>query len=319
MKLEEKSIKLFWIVGAFFFTIFVSNPAIALVTGVAISLIFGNAYCKFTSMLSKRMLEVSVVLLGFGIQLSVIIKVGASSVWITLIGIVLAFSIGMFLGKLFKIDKNTSILLTSGTAICGGSAIAAIAPSINAKQGEIAVSMAVVFLLNAIGLVVFPFIAHMLNLSEADFGLWAALAIHDTSSVVGAAAGYGALALTIATTVKLTRALWILPVAIIASKLTKSEGKPKFQWFLLGFLLAGLINSFFPQLINTWEMFATTGKMLMSGTLFLVGAGLTMKVIKEVGAKALIMAVILWIIMSIISLAAILTGVWQLPTEIFLK
>ncbi len=318
MTLTLNMIQRLWLLGALTFTILLPNPVIALVVGGAISLIFGNKARAYTSKLSKQALQLAVILLGFGIQFSVIMKVGYSSIWITFIGIMLTFIFGFALSKVFGIEKNLSILLSSGTGICGGSAIAAVAPAINAKEGETAVAMAVVFLLNAVGLVLFPIVGHMLNMSEVDFGLWAALAIHDTSSVVGAAAAYGTVALAVGATVKLTRALWILPVAFIMGKIAQNEAKPKFQWFLIGFLLAGLINSLLPSFADIWQFLSVVGKQLMAGTLFLVGAGLTRQELKNVGAKALIMAVILWAIMSIISLSAIMTGVWSIPVELFI-
>ncbi len=315
--ISASSVKIFWIVCAILFTVFLPNPVIALVAGGAISLTLGNNTRSFTTKISKKALQLAVILLGFGIQFSVILKVGYSSIWITFIGITLTFIFGFILGKMFKIDKNLSILLSSGTAICGGSAIAAVAPAINAKEGETAVAMAVVFLLNAVGLVLFPFVAHAIGMNEVDFGLWAALAIHDTSSVVGAAASYGAVALAVGTTVKLTRALWILPVAFVMGKIANTESKPKFQWFLVGFLLAGLINSLLPYFSDIWQFLALSGKHLMAGTLFLIGAGLTRNELKNIGAKSLTMAIILWAIMSIISLIAISSGLWSIPADLF--
>lgn len=308
--------KIFWLVAAALLSITVSNPAISLIFGLLIGIFLGNPLKSFTSLASKKLLQISVVMLGFGLQFSVIMKVGFASIGITFSGIALTLIVGMLLGRFFKIDKNLTILLTSGTAICGGSAIAAMAPAISATQSQTAVAMAVIFLLNAVGLVLFPIIGHGLEMSQETFGLWAAVAIHDTSSVVGAAAAYGSVALMIGTTVKLTRALWIFPLSFVAARLNKTEAKPKFQWFLIGFLAAGLLRSLIPYADPAWNSFALSGKHLMSGTLFLIGAGLTMDELRKIGVKSLIMAATLWVIISAISLAAVLTGVWSISSEI---
>lgn len=311
--------KIFWFIGAAVLSIVTSNPAISLVIGVAIGVVLGNPLKSFTGKTSKILLQLSVILLGFGLQFSVIMKVGLASVGITFSGIAVTLLLGMLLGRFFNIDKNLTILLTSGTAICGGSAIAAMAPAISATQSQTAVAMAVIFLLNAVGLVVFPIVGHLIGMSQEAFGLWAAVAIHDTSSVVGATAAYGSVALLIGTTVKLTRALWIFPLSFAAARLNKSEAKPKFQWFLIGFLAAGLMRSIIPGLDGMWNSFAITGKHLMSGTLFLVGAGLTMDELGKIGVKSLFMAVVLWIIVSILSLTAVLTGIWSISPDIITK
>lgn len=306
------SYKTFWFVVALILSIITDIPAIGLAVGIAIALIFGNPVKKVTGQVSKKLLQTSVVLLGFGMQIGMILKVGLSSIGITFTSIAMTLIIGLLLGKLFHIEKNLSILLTSGTAICGGSAIAAMAPAINATQEQTAIAMAIIFLLNALGLIIFPFIGTMFNIDESAFGLWSAIAIHDTSSVVGAATQYGIIATEIAITVKLTRALWIFPLAYIVAKFNKSETKPPFQWFLIGFLLAGVITSLFPTLKNVWDVLSMIGKHLMTGTLFLIGAGLTMEELKKVGATALITSVLLWIAISIISIALISTGIWSI-------
>lgn len=308
--------KIFWFAAAALFSITISNPAISLIIGLLIGIFLGNPLKSFTGVASKKLLQISVVMLGFGLQFSVIMKVGLASIGITFSGIALTLVAGMLLGRFFKIDKKLTILLTSGTAICGGSAIAAMAPAISATQSQTAVAMAVIFLLNAVGLIIFPIVGHAIGMSQETFGLWAAVAIHDTSSVVGATAAYGGVALMIGTTVKLTRALWILPLSFAAARLNKTEAKPKFQWFLVGFLAAGLLRSLIPQADTVWNSFALSGKHLMSGTLFLIGAGLTLEELQKIGVKSLIMAVILWVIVSAISLAAVLTGVWSISPEI---
>lgn len=310
------SYKTFWFAAALILSISTDFPAIGLVIGIAIALIFGNPLKSVTGKISKKLLQTSVILLGFGMQIGVILKVGFASIGITFTSILITMIAGLLLGRFFQIERNLSILLTSGTAICGGSAIAAMAPAINATQGQTAVAMAVVFLLNALGLIIFPPLGHLLGMDEASFGLWAAIAIHDTSSVVGAASQYGTIAAGIAITVKLTRALWIFPLAFGAAKLNKSETKPPFQWFLIGFLLAGLITTLVPAGKDLWTSLSTVGKHLMTGTLFLVGAGLTLEELKKVGVRSLLVSVILWIIITLVSLGAISMGIWYISPEI---
>lgn len=310
------SYKTFWFAVALILSISTDFPAIGLVIGIAIALIFGNPLKSVTGKISKKLLQTSVILLGFGMQIGVILKVGFASIGITFTSIAITMIAGLLLGRFFQIERNLSILLTSGTAICGGSAIAAMAPAINATQGQTAVAMAVVFLLNALGLIIFPPLGHLLGMDEASFGLWSAIAIHDTSSVVGAAAQYGSIAAGIAITVKLTRALWIFPLAFGAAKLNKSETKPPFQWFLIGFLLAGLITTLVPAGKDIWTSLSTVGKHLMTGTLFLVGAGLTMEELRKVGVRSLLVSVILWIIITLVSLGAISMGIWYISPEI---
>ena len=237
-----------------------------------------------------------------------VLKVGAASLWVTLISISATLAIGSALGKVFGIERRLAVLLSSGTAICGGSAIAAMAPAISASSVETGVAMAVIFLLNGIALFLFPPLGHLIGLTQEQFGFWAALAIHDTSSVVGAASIYGAAALAIGATVKLTRALWILPVSYLGARLAKSEAKAKFQWFLLGFLLAALVRSLAPQFGALWDAGSLAGKHMMTGTLFLIGGGLGRAELKKIGAKPLVMAAALWCIISCLSLAAVKLG-----------
>jgi len=297
--------KLFWIILAIVISIFVTNPAIGLIIGIAISIIFYNPQIEFTSYLSRTLLKLSIVLLGFGLNLSVILKTTISSIPITVITISFTMILGYLIGKLLKIDKNIVTLISSGTAICGGSAIAAIAPTINASSPQIAISMTTIFLLNAVALIIFPPIATYLGLSQEQFGLWAAIAIHDTSSVVGAAATYGATALMIATTVKLTRTIWIMPLALIISKLNRSTNNVKFPLFILGFIAAAAINTFFSTFNISVDILPTIGKGMMSGILFLIGAGLTINELKKIGVAPLILAIILWITVSILTLLLI--------------
>ena len=297
-----------WLAAAALLSILTSNPAWGLLLGSAAALSAGNPAAESTGKVSKKLLQIAVILLGFGMHLNTVIRVGLTSVWITMISISLTLIIGMTLGRMFGVERDLSLLLSTGTAVCGGSAIAAMSPSIGASQSDTGVAMAVVFLLNGAGLLIFPAIGRFFELSQQQFGFWAALAIHDTSSVVGAAAIYGAEALAIGTTVKLTRALWILPLAIGGAKLNRSESKAPFQWFLIGFLAAAAARSLFPAFEAVWDLGSLAGKHLMTGTLFLIGAGLSRDKLKKIGFKPLFMAVTLWLIISILSLTAVIKG-----------
>lgn len=300
--------KYFWFAAAAALSVITPNPAVGLALGLAIALTVGNPAQKETSAASKKLLQLSVILLGFGMRFDAVLKVGAASLWVTLISISATLAIGSALGKVFGIERRLAVLLSSGTAICGGSAIAAMAPAISASSVETGVAMAVIFLLNGIALFLFPPLGHLIGLTQEQFGFWAALAIHDTSSVVGAASIYGAAALAIGATVKLTRALWILPVSYLGARLAKSEAKAKFQWFLLGFLLAALVRSLAPQFDALWDAGSLVGKHMMTGTLFLIGGGLGRAELKKIGAKPLVMAAVLWCIISCLSLAAVKLG-----------
>ena len=300
--------KYFWFAAAAALSVITPNPAVGLALGLAIALTVGNPAQKETSAASKKLLQLSVILLGFGMRFDAVLKVGFASLWVTLISISATLAIGSALGKVFGIERRLAVLLSSGTAICGGSAIAAMAPAISASSVETGVAMAVIFLLNGIALFLFPPLGHLIGLTQEQFGFWAALAIHDTSSVVGAASIYGAAALAIGATVKLTRALWILPVSYLGARLAKSEAKAKFQWFLLGFLLAALVRSLAPQFGALWDAGALAGKHMMTGTLFLIGGGLGRAELKKIGAKPLVMAAVLWAVISCLSLAAVKLG-----------
>ena len=300
--------KYFWFAAAAALSVITPNPAVGLALGLAIALTVGNPAQKETSAASKKLLQLSVILLGFGMRFDAVLKVGFASLWVTLISISATLAIGSALGKECCIERRLAVLRSSGTAICGGSAIAAMAPAISASSVETGVAMAVIFLLNGIALFLFPPLGHLIGLTQEQFGFWAALAIHDTSSVVGAASIYGAAALAIGATVKLTRALWILPVSYLGARLAKSEAKAKFQWFLLGFLLAALVRSLAPQFGALWDAGSLAGKHMMTGTLFLIGGGLGRAELKKIGAKPLVMAAVLWFIISCLSLAAVKLG-----------
>ncbi|MEN6385829.1 MAG: putative sulfate exporter family transporter [Phycisphaerales bacterium] len=308
---NETKLYLLWLSVSVTLAVIFESPAVALIIGAVIALTGGNPARKQTSKASKYMLQTAVILLGFKLQIDVVLKVGLSSIWITMISIVFTMLLGWLLGKMFKTDVHLTTLLSSGTAICGGSAIAAMAPAIGASPTITAISLAVVFLLNAVGLLIFPEIGAFFHLTQSQFGIWSALAIHDTSSVVGAASIYGTTALSIATTVKLTRALWILPLSFAGSYIHKSKSAAKFPWFLLGFLATSAINTYvtchpFSVVFSGSAFF---GKRLMVATLFLIGLGLTRSELKNIGIKPLIQAIILWLIVASITLTFIIYGI----------
>jgi uncharacterized integral membrane protein (TIGR00698 family) len=280
----------------------------ALVAGIVFSLLLENPWPKQTSILSKKLLQISVVGLGFGLSLGEVWHVGKNSIVYTVIGIVLTLTTGMLLGRCFHLDRKISTLISFGTAICGGSAIAAMAPVIGADDDEIAVSLATVFTLNAVALVLFPLVGHFFDLSQHQFGLWAALAIHDTSSVVGAASSYGPEALAVGTTVKLARAMWIAPVVMVAALVLKSDQKARLPLFIVGFVAAAAIRSLSPQYEELWSALATIARQGLVVTLFLIGAGLSKKVLKTIGFNPMLQGITLWLLVSGLTLTALLKG-----------
>lgn len=296
-------------VGLFFLTALpmVSSP-VALVAGFSFSFIFGNPLQELTERFSKSLLKFSVVGLGFGVNFVEVIEVGKNSILLTLVSITATIWLGLMLGRALRLPKNTSTLLSFGTAICGGSAIAAMAPVIKADDDEIAVSLATVFALNAVALIIFPPLGTFFHLDQHQFGLWAALAIHDTSSVVGASAAFGALALSIGTTVKLTRALWIAPYALAAGFLWKSKERTGIPLFILGFIAAAFINSWLANFQPLWSLLYAISKQTLVMTLFLIGAGLTRQVLRQVGVKPLLLGVVLWLIVSVATLSLVVGG-----------
>ena len=283
----------------------VSAP-MALVAGISFGIVVGNPWTKATSTWSKGLLQASVVGLGFGMNLPELLKTGKDAFLYTAVSISFTMALGYLLGRLFKTPQRTSSLISFGTAICGGSAIAAMAPVIAADPEETGIALATVFALNSVALLLFPPLGHLLGMGQRQFGLWSALAIHDTSSVVGAAAAYGGLALTIGTTVKLTRALWIMPSALIAAWFTKSEGKVKFPLFIIGFIAAATIKTTLPQFDLLWHPLNSTAKQSLVVTLFLIGTGMTKEVLSRTGIKPLAQGILLWMIVSVASSVAIL-------------
>lgn len=285
------------------------TPPVVLFLGLVFALLCGQAYPSFNKKASKKLLQYSVVGLGFGMNLQESLASGKDGMMFTIISVVGTMVIGMLIGyRLLKIEKKTAYLISSGTAICGGSAIAAVGPVVKAKDSDMSVALATIFILNAIALFIFPVLGHWLGLSQQEFGMWAAIAIHDTSSVVGAGAAYGEEALQVATTIKLTRALWIIPLALFTSLIFKTEGKKiSIPWFIFWFIVAILINTYLlegmPEIGRTISRIA---RKLLILTMFFIGASLSKDVIRSVGIKPLIQGVLLWFIISAGSLAYIL-------------
>ena len=285
------------------------TPPVVLFIGLVYALLCGQAYPTFNKNVSKKLLQYSVIGLGFGMNLQASLASGKEGMLFTIVSVIGTLLIGMFIGcKVLKLNRNTSYLISSGTAICGGSAIAAVGPIIKAKDTDMSMALATIFILNAIGLFLFPVLGHWLGLSQQEFGTWAAIAIHDTSSVVGAGAAYGEEALQVATTIKLTRALWIIPLALVTSVIFRSEGKKiNIPWFILFFILAMLINTYlltdYPEIGKFIAGIARKGLII---TMFFIGASLSVDVIKSVGIRPLLQGVLLWIIISAASLAYIL-------------
>lgn len=287
-------------------TIFVSPP-LALVLGLLVANLFGHPFLKLNHKATNYLLQFSVVGLGFGMNIHSAVSAGKEGFLFTVISIFTTLVLGTFLGKWLKIEKKTAHLISCGTAICGGSAIAAIAPVIKSNEKETSVALGVIFILNSVALFVFPAVGQWLGLSQQEFGLWCAIAIHDTSSVVGAASKYGAETLQIATTVKLARALWIIPVALITSFIFKNNtNKIKIPYFIGLFLLAMLSTTYLPQMKIITPYFASIAKIGLTITLFLIGAGLNGAILKAVGLKPLAQGILLWICIAIATLIAII-------------
>jgi uncharacterized integral membrane protein (TIGR00698 family) len=284
------------------------SPPIALIGGIAYGFTFLHPFHLEARKLSRLLLQASVVGLGFGMDLHQVVHAGKSGFLYTAASITLALLLGWALGKLLAVRHRTSFLITVGTAICGGSAIAAIAPITNATEDETAVSLGTIFLLNSVALLAFPAIGTALHLTQSQFGLWAALAIHDTSSVVGAAAKYGALALTIGTTVKLARALWIVPVSLATALAVKSKARIQWPWFILFFCLAALANTYVHALSPLYPSLKHLGVTGLTVTLFLIGTGLSKQTLQDVGFRPLLQGILLWIVVAIGSLLLIRAG-----------
>lgn len=286
---------------------YVSSP-VALVGGFLFTYFLGHPFLSLNSKAVNWLLKIAVVGLGFGMNLLETVNAGKDGFLLTVFSISATLILGYFLGKLLKMDRKGSHLISSGTAICGGSAIAAVAPVINASEKDISISLGVIFLLNSIALIVFPPMGHLFGLTQHQFGLWCAIAIHDTSSVVGAAYTFGEEALKVATTVKLARALWIIPLSLLSVFLFKGKGKSiKIPYFIFLFILAIIMNSYLPIPEMITEGITTISKSLLVLTLFLIGAGLSIDKIKSAGWKPMILGISLWVFISISSIFVIVS------------
>jgi len=284
------------------------SPPLALAGGIVFGFSFAHPFNMEAKRLSKFLLQASVVGLGFGMNLQEVIRVGRSGFVYTAASISFALLLGWALGKLLKVQPGASFLISAGTAICGGSAIAAMAPITEAGDEEIAVSLGTVFVLNSIALLTFPAIGLLLHLSQTQFGLWSALAIHDTSSVVGATAKFGALALAVGTTVKLARALWIVPISVGTAAAKKSSARVQWPWFILFFCLAAVANTYLHVFHAAYPVMKHLGVIGLTATLYLIGTGLSMKTLRQVGARPLLQGVLLWIVVAVGSLSLIRCG-----------
>lgn len=284
------------------------SPQWSILLGLSISITLPSSsfVLKYGKSWSTTLLQLSIVLLGAGLNFQSVIKEGSFGLIVTSLSIISVFIFGHLLNRFFNIQKTLSLLITTGTSICGGSAISAISPIVNASTLTMATALSIVFILNAISVFIFPPIGHLLNLTELQFGTWAALAIHDTSSVIAASQIYGEQALKVGTTLKLTRALWIIPLSLILAALNKAHFKLSFPWFIIGFLLTSLFFTFSSNLNFLIPYFTSFSKIGFSLTLFLIGLSLNLKQVKEIGFKPIFYAFILWFISAVGSLIFVL-------------
>jgi uncharacterized integral membrane protein (TIGR00698 family) len=282
------------------------SPAIALLGGLIFGMTLPHPYQVESRNVTKFLLQGSVVALGFGMSLREVLRAGRSGFVYTALSITVAMLLGLGLGHLIHVAKKPSFLISAGTAICGGSAIAAVGPIVGASEEEMAVSLGAVFILNSVALFLFPPVGFALHLSENQFGLWSALAIHDTSSVVGATAKYGAAALAIGTTIKLARALWIVPLSVGTALVLKRKARIPWPWFILFFCLAALLNTLLPQFNAAFGALNHLGKLGLTVTLFLIGASLNRETLRRVGVRPLLQGLTLWIIVGASTLALVL-------------
>jgi len=285
-----------------------TSPPVALALGLAFGLLFRHPFEKQSARLSRLLLQVSVVGLGFGMNLHEVIRAGRRGFVYTLLSIGFAMIAGMLLGALLRVQKTSAYLISTGTAICGGSAIAAVGPITGATDEQMAVSLGTVFVLNAVALLIFPIIGSLLKLTQTQFGLWAALAIHDTSSVVGAAAKYGSLALQVGTTVKLARALWIVPLSLGTAVIKGAKAKIQWPWFIGLFCLAAVCNTYLPSGAALSSALSRLARVGLTVTLYLIGSGISIATLKQVGHRPLLQGVLLWLMVCVASLGLIYLG-----------
>ncbi len=300
--------KLLFLCGIIFCLTPWASPPLALLAGLIFGTIAIHPYPAPSRQASKVLLQAAVVGLGFGMNLQEVLKAGKSGFVYTAISITFAMLLGTLLGKLMSVRDRPAFLISTGTAICGGSAIAAVAPITGATEDEMSVSMGTVFVLNSVALLTFPSIGLWLHLSQTQFGLWAALAIHDTSSVVGASAKYGTVALAVGTTVKLARALWIVPMSLGTAAFKGSKSHIQLPWFILFFCLAAVANTYFFPGAHAYHLLSGLGKLLLIVTLFLIGASLSPAALRKVGPRPLFQGILLWIVVAVLSLLAIRAG-----------
>jgi uncharacterized integral membrane protein (TIGR00698 family) len=302
------ALKITFVLGFVLCATGVVSPPLALALGLLYGFSFVHPFQSESRTATKFLLQASVVGLGFGMNLHQVLRAGRSGFVYTALSIAFAMTAGLLAGRYLGVNKTASTLITVGTAICGGSAIAAVAPIIHADQEETAVSLGTVFILNSIALLIFPPLGWLLHLSQPQFGLWAALAIHDTSSVVGAAARYGAVALVVGTTVKLTRALWIVPVSISAAMIKRSDTRIQWPWFIGLFCLAAVVNTYVTGFSGIWHVMSTIGKLGLTATLYLIGTGISRATVRQVGVRPMLQGVFLWIVVATTSLWLISAG-----------
>ena len=283
-------------------------PPLALLGGLVYGLSLAHPFHIESKSLAKFLLQASVVGLGFGMNLHEVIQAGRSGFLYTAVSITAAMLLGLGLGYFIHVSKKASFLISAGTAICGGSAIAAVGPIAGANEEEMAVSLGAVFILNSVALFLFPIIGFALHMSQTQFGLWSALAIHDTSSVVGATARYGSAALAVGTTVKLARALWIVPLSLITAAILKSKSRIQWPWFILFFCLAALLNTLLPTFRPVFGGLNHLGKIGLTVTLFLIGTGLNKQTLSRVGFRPLLQGLALWVVVGASTLGLILCG-----------
>lgn len=282
------------------------SPPLALLLGIILAQFMAHPFKSQNKKATSFLLQFSVVGLGFGMNVQTALQAGKEGILFTVVSIFGTLVLGFLLGRFLKVTRNISFLISGGTAICGGSAIAALSPVIGADEKEVSVALGTIFILNSIALFVFPAIGHLLHMSQADFGLWCAIAIHDTSSVVGAAARFGDEALQIATTVKLARALWIIPIAFLSSWVFKSKGsKVKIPYFIGFFVLAIIANTYVPFVDRISPYMVWIAKKGLTLTLFLIGSGLNRSLLKAVGVRPVLQGTLLWLMISAVALGVI--------------
>ncbi len=293
--------KLYYIIPACCLLPFFSAP-LALFLGILLAFLYKGEDVIKTGKLTKYLLQASIVCMGFSMSVHEVIQTGKTGFMITIVSVAITMLAGIMIGRLFKVEKNTTLLISGGTAICGGSAIAAIAPILDAKNNQISFSLAVIFVLNAIALFIFPAIGHLLQMDQTHFGYWAAIAIHDTSSVVGACSAYGEQALQVGTTVKLTRTLWIIPLALCIAFFNKNNAsKINIPWFILLFVVAIIIGNYIPGMEETNLHLGWLGKKGMMISLFFIGTSINMNEVKKTGLNTFALGILLWAIIAVLS------------------